>query len=214
MPRIELDADVLFGERPAHVASLLEPLFVVPHPSCSFFQNRVGVQKILGVGPGTQKTSHPEECWFRTFSDAIWCQYLEHWVPNDQKERRWHLTAANLHVSTADRESQTRQFLLMVHSERNFEGVEPMGSFKRGPHLHVSRVREGEPLAHCHFPLNLGHLDRVLSSSEGLSRALSDAVKVVRCEVVEKYAHEVYGLPKEAIPEFPWEVWAPFEEPG
>lgn len=207
MANIKLPSDELFTGRPAIVADVLEPLFVKPFPHCGFLRQRVGNTRILGVGPGLQLTMHPEDCWFRTFASAIWCQYLEYWLPLDPSEAVWFLESANLHVSTRDAETLTLKKLVLIHSEPNFQGSEPAQSFKRSPHLHVVRGPEKEPIGHCHFPLNLGHLAVVLSSVAELTKALASAVRIIRCEVVDSYARDFFKMSAANIPIFPWDVW-------
>lgn len=64
------------------------------------------------------------------------------------------------------------------------EEPDPLGTYKRGPHLHVSVAKS--PIAHSHFSFYLGQLEEVLASCDDLSRAISLALKVVRDEVVAR----------------------------
>jgi hypothetical protein len=207
MPNIEVAAQDLFSERPKIVSGLLEPLYVQPNPYCGFFPLRVGKQKILGAGPGLQSKVHPRDCWFRTFSEDIWCQYLEHWLPFDEEESRWFLESANLHVGLRDTVDHKIQPLVYVHTEPNFDGPEPGCSFKRSPHMHIRRALAGDPLPHSHLPLNLGNIVQVLTSVGELTTAISHAVKIVRCEIIDLYAVDFLGMSKENVPTFPWDVY-------
>jgi hypothetical protein len=54
---------------------------------------------------------------------------------------------------------------------------------KRGPHVHV--VRAGYPLSRAHFPLNLGHINEVLTTLSTLTAALNTAIQITQAEVIE-----------------------------
>lgn len=76
--------------------------------------------------------------------------------------------------------------ILCIHSDPLCCDAEPVGSYKRGPHLHVSIAQA--PIPDAHFPLALGHLQHVLESCDALSQAMALAIRVVRDEVVSRFS--------------------------
>jgi len=117
---------------------------------------------------------------FRTRVKTIWAQYFEIW-----REHSVHdglvLDQLCLNLYQIDSEARVFDELVSVHSEPGADS-----DMKKGPHLHVKK--SVEPLGHCHFPLNYGHLKAVLQSGETLTNALKDAVKILNEELMNRFA--------------------------
>ncbi len=120
---------------------------------------------------------------FRTGARGVWAQYFEVWSPEDVRQKSWTLNAAYLTILELDRNNNTE--ILGIHCDPTDRSNEPISSFKRGPHLHVKCARE--PLPKSHFPLNYGHLSDVLRDCNALTKALEDAIFIIRTEVLERF---------------------------
>jgi hypothetical protein len=125
-----------------------------------------------------------EEVWFYTRKQDIQGQYHEIWYPG-RDEQEWWLERAYFSLRRVISHVAQVEDILCIHSDPQCGEPEPVASYKRGPHLHVSLAKE--PLLHAHFPLNRGHLAQVLESCDSLSEAMALAIKVVSDEVVSRY---------------------------
>jgi hypothetical protein len=130
-----------------------------------------------------QRGSHYRDWRFRSYVQSIWFQYFELWQMVDGG-RSVSLYQAYLNVFRMDRIAHHLNEFVCVHCDPSDGAKEPLGSYKRGPHLHV--VRAEAPLCDSHFPLNLSHLEAVLHSAESLTEALRRAFEIIREEVLEK----------------------------
>jgi hypothetical protein len=99
------------------------------------------------------------------------------------RQGSWSLLAAYLTIVELDRSNSVE--ILGIHCDPTEAGPDPQRSFKRGPHLHVKCARE--PLPKSHFPFNYGHLDQVLRDCSALTKALKDAMCVVKNEVLVRF---------------------------
>jgi hypothetical protein len=192
MSGIILPSAYLYSERISHVQELLRPLCDGDTIHCQFVPGTSGSSKVISSKSRQAKTPDNYHDWrFPTkAAPRIWFHYYEIWnligVGRDCKINR-----AYFHLYIIDRPSQKFDQIICVHSDPDEQPADPSDEkltrqcrYKRGPHLHVLTAGE---LAKCHFPLNLGHLDQVLSSIDDLTKALADAVEVVRNEIVELY---------------------------
>jgi hypothetical protein len=77
---------------------------------------------------------------------------------------------------------KTREFreLLCIHTDPG-----DSDELKQGPHLHVSCALD--PIAHCHFPLDLGFLQEVLKDCDSLTAAMRRAIAVVGRDVLPRF---------------------------
>ena len=179
---IVLDARSLFRGRVREVQVMLRPLTSKGHPiPCGFVSNpKATIICAHRGGPSLDHTS----TWFNTSANEIQAQYHEIWYPKDG-EHEWWLERAYFGLRRSLTALAKVEEILCIHSDPLCEDTDPLGSYKRGPHLHVSIPQS--PVAKAHFPLNLGHLEEVLASCDDLSRAISLAIKVVHDEVVCRF---------------------------
>ena len=152
-------------------------------PACDFYRGPELDRKVLAAHDGLVGGEHYRDWMFRTGAPAVWGQYFEIWSPEDVGQRSWTLQAAYLTILEIRKSGRTE--ILGIHCDPADGSSEPTRSFKRGPHLHVTCARE--PLPKSHFPLNYGHLSNVLQDSAALTKAIRDAVFVVRREVLERF---------------------------
>ena len=175
---IELKAENLNSRIPA-MAQLLRPLRK-GEVACQFCALKRNGGRVIAAHSGNQSNaSDYREWWFSSFVPFLWCQYFELWKP-DERQYIWSLDRAYLHIKRISQDS-AGQDLIMVHCDPADDE-----KHKQGPHLHFEATYE-EVLRRSHFPLNLSELERVLSSLEALTEALSTAVQVVVKEVIGRY---------------------------
>jgi len=168
------------------VQKLLQPFRGAGPPVPCQFVNipRQPVQVIAAA----QKTSSGYDYaqWtFPTSVKNIFGKYYESWSWVKERER-FRLERCYLSVVRLDVVSRGYQAILCVHCDPTCTEVEPLKSFKSGPHLHVELA--DDPIPKCHFPLNLGHLKQVLSSEQEITTAMRSAVRVITEEVMPRYA--------------------------
>lgn len=149
------------------------PCQFVPNPRCKI---------ICAHGGGT--VQEHTNVWFPTCASGIQGQYHEVWYPQNG-EQEWWMERAYFSLRRVVRAVMSTEELLCIHSDPMCKDADPVGTYKKGPHLHVSIARS--PVADAHFPLNLGHLEDVLASCENLSQAMSLAIQVVRDEIIERF---------------------------
>lgn len=172
-------------KRRAHIRNLLADLRAnqSQSPACDFYPGTEQDRKILAAHDGHIGGVHYRDWMFRTGAPAVWGQYFEVWSPEDARQHSWNLRAAYLTILELGKDTRTE--ILGVHCDPADGSSEPMRSFKRGPHLHVKCARE--PLPKSHFPLNYGHLNDVLRDAAALTKAIRNAIFVVRREVLERF---------------------------
>ncbi len=199
MPRVKQTASELFERRPQNVRRAIAPLRGARPFQCDFLKNWVGNSKVLGVAEQLTPGDPHRELWFRSFVFRIDCQYLEFWVPYRNGEQYY--LEQSVFTCRIIGDGGVRPFdLVSIHIEPECRGEEPVHSFKRSMHLHVADSRS--PMPHCHFPLDLWRLPIRSGSIGEYTKMLENAVRVVRCEVLKRYAVERFNVPVEALAEF------------
>ena len=120
--------------------------------------------------------------FFRTSANLIRAQYFEIWISNES-ESEWQLCQACLHLFLVQSHDDPLEEILAIHCEPSLLATSDKLRFKRGPHVHLKAAKH--PIGKAHFPLNLGHLEEVLSTIDNLGKALSDAVHIAQLEVIQ-----------------------------
>jgi len=182
MPVITIDIMNIYS-RQNPIRKLLRPLRKAQDVGCSLGLGKYGGGKVVAAHDGSVPGGDPREWFFRTFAPGVWGQYFELWKPFDG-DRRLLLDRAYFHVFTYDNERTHLRQLLSIHCDPASSDKLPLRTYKIGPHLHV--VAAEKPLPRSHFPLNLGHLDEVLSSLNSLTKAMQSAVRVISDEVLKR----------------------------
>jgi len=188
-----LPSSYLYTDRVGRVQELLRPLCDGDAIHCMFVPGTRGNSKVISSLSHQGKTPDNYHDWRFPVRGApkVWFNYFEIWnLTNNGKECR--LNRAYFHLYLIDRPAQKLDQIVCVHSDPDELPLDPNDDkqnrlclYKRGPHLHILTAGE---LAKCHFPLNLGQIDQVLSTIEDLTKAIADAVEIVRYEIVEMYA--------------------------
>jgi hypothetical protein len=192
MDRLTRLSSYLYEDRVNLIQEMLRPLLDGETVHCQFVPGALGNNSRV-ISSQSRQAKRPENYHDWRFpiklAPRIWFHYFEIWMLINNG-RHCSLNRAYLHLYI--RNDRDLDPLLCVHSDPLEQPTDPddeklrwQCEFKRGPHLHVSTAGD---LAHCHFPLNYGHLESVLSSIEDLTKAMADAIQVVRREVVEVYA--------------------------
>jgi len=177
--------ETLFRRRIAHVEHFLRPIRRQPHVHCQFYRPQYGGGKVLASHDGESDTSDFHSWRCRTTKKELWFTYFELWKETTDRAT-WFLDRAYFHLYRADRDTRSLVQILGVHADPNCTDAMPLRLLKRGPHVHVLMAEE--PLPACHFPLNFGHLQNVLSSSPRFTRAIRDAVQVLADDVIVRFA--------------------------
>ncbi len=192
MNGLTLPSSYLYTDRVGRVEELLRPLCDGDTIHCTFVPGTPGNSKVISSLSRQAKTPDNYRDWRFPVRAApkVWFNYFEIWnLLNNGRDCR--LYRAYLHLYLIDKSAQKLEQIVCVHSDPDEQPTDPDDDkqrrqclYKRGPHLHIMTAGE---LAHCHFPLNLGHIDQVLSTIDDLTKAIADAVEIVRHEIVEIY---------------------------
>jgi hypothetical protein len=185
MPVI-LTLDEFLSSRVERVENLLRPFSVVRRGQviCQMLKGPHRDGKVITSNDLLRRGDSDYRDWrFRSYVPSIWFQYFELWQMLDGG-KSVSLYQAYLNVFRQDRIARTLNEFVCIHCDPSDGSKEPLGSYKRGPHLHV--VQAESPLCDSHFPLNLSHLEAVLHSAESLTEAIGKAFEIIREEVLEK----------------------------
>ena len=140
--------------------------------------------KVIAAHDGIKSVESFHNWHFQTFASNVMAQYYEFWRPFDGDSKLM-LYRAYLNVVVVNRESHNFDKLVSVHCDPCEVGETRQVLYKQGPHLHVQKAVS--PIPKCHFPLNLGDLNKVLASVDNITNALKDAVAIVCDEVLFRF---------------------------
>ena len=115
---------------------------------------------------------------FRTSTGILRCRYYELW--RGSARGIFSLERAYFTLLEVVRATHEYRDLLCIHTDPNDEN-----DLKQGPHLHVSCAPD--PIPRCHFPLEFGFLDTVLTDCDSLSSAMRRAIQVVARDVLPRF---------------------------
>ena len=172
------------GYRVHMIQALLRPLRGGRDVACCIDTGMYHGGKAVAAHDGLASGSDYRDWRFWTSARDLLCQYFELWRPS-QGGRCLLLHRAYLNVFWLNRQTHSTEELVCVHCDPGDASQEPTCRYKRGPHLHVMKAEE--PLPHCHFPLNLGQLDDILTSADSLTGAMEMAVGVISDEVLSRF---------------------------
>jgi hypothetical protein len=184
MPFVIATARELFNMRLGEVRELVKPLRPSPHIHCQFYQYSHHGDKVLAIHDNDRPETDYHEWRSRTFVGEVWCQYFERWIPFES-DKRWYLERAYFHLYRTNQRERTLEQFLCIHSDPNCADIARMKRLRSGPHLHV--LKAPAPIPDCHFPLNLGHLEAVLSSRPSLTMALQAAIQMICDDVLSRF---------------------------
>jgi hypothetical protein len=115
---------------------------------------------------------------FRTSVKVLRCSYFELW----RGPARGSYTLDRAYFTLVEVVRATHEYsdLLCIHTDPGDEN-----NLKQGPHLHVSCAPD--PIRHCHFPLEFGFLETVLTDCGSLSLAMQRAIEVIARDVLPRF---------------------------
>ena len=180
---LTLGASDLFRQRGRAVASLLRPLAAGQRLKVDLADGMWHGGKAFGAFDAMKPKTDPREWLFRTFVPNISGNYFELWKPIEGGEL-FGIDRAYLSIFRVVPPA-TKDYLICLHSDPHDGAPDPMGRWKRGPHVHVLKAED--PLPKCHIPLNYGHLDQVMTSMDSLMAAMGDAVNLIVKDVLPRY---------------------------
>ena len=141
--------------------------------------DKTGNGIVLGAHDGLGRSRDYLEWRFRSEAKGVSCQYFEVW--NDAgPQSLLRLGCAYFTVLVLDNASRQYEELLCIHCDPDDDS-----DVKRGTHLHVTKCYD--PIPKCHFPLNYGHLEDVLSSIHKLDEAMGNVIACVAAEVIPRF---------------------------
>ena len=115
---------------------------------------------------------------FRTSTEVLRCRYYELW--RGSARSIFSLDRAYFTLLEVVRATREYRDLLCIHTDPCDEN-----DLKQGPHLHVSCAPA--PIPRCHFPLEFGFLDKVLTDCDSLSSAMQRAIQVIARDVLPRF---------------------------
>ncbi len=136
-----------------------------------------GAKALVATDQKTGRLRYREEM-FRTSVNTLRCKYFELWTVANGRElclERAYFTLLRVAQST-----RTFDEVLCLHTDPT-----DADEFKQGPHLHVKCAED--PISHCHFPLDLGWLEMVLTDCSTLTQAMERAIGVVAKDVLPRF---------------------------
>jgi len=169
--------------RPQAVSGMLRRLRTTKPVGCLLLPEKIEGGKVVSAFESRPDRTGHRNNTFRTACSDLLAQYFELWRESTPADS-WRLEKAYLNLFLIDRQRQTQGELVSVHCDPFESG--PGARFKQGPHLHVKAA--SHPLPRAHFPLNLSHLHLVIASVGSLTVAMTQAIEVIRAEVVDRYA--------------------------
>jgi hypothetical protein len=185
MPRITIPVADL-GDREKRIRQLLREIVGNMKTLQVRGQKDASGGHIISASDAFSADVSPRDRLFRTTSPRLFGQYMELWVP-DRDSRVYHLKLSYLHlVATPTRNDRDELFCLHSDPEEPLE--EHGGRVKASLHFHVETKEDRLlPLAKSHLPLCYGTVESVLASAESFDKALLEAVRIVRTEVVDRF---------------------------
>lgn len=121
---------------------------------------------------------------FKTSKPSVWAHYSEEWIQLAKSRNEWFLKSSVLHLYTVPT-PRCRTEIFAIHCEPRHEGQAIIDGFKRGPHVHVTA--SDSRIAHAHIPLQLSENDKVLESSDSLTRFIERAMDFLNEEVIPRF---------------------------
>lgn len=170
------------GGRRMKIGRMLKPLHANRLVPCGVTHVRFGHGIVLGAHDGRGKSRDYRDWHFRSEAKDVWCQYFEVWTDTDSRSRL-SLACAYFTLFLINRENKKFEEVLCIHCD-----PDDRSDMKRGPHLHVTKA--DDPIPKCHFPLNYGHLDDVLTSIQTLHEAMRKAITMVAKEVIPRFSDD------------------------
>lgn len=170
------------ASRGKKIRVLLEPLTPANLSGPAWESKYIHNSCIIGTHDGARPTTDYRDWRFNTFVPKTYASYFEKWDP--LSDNQWCLNRAYLSIFQLDPETRSEKEFLSLHCDPNEPDNEPYAIYKKGPHLHI--ITAVDPIPHAHIPLNMIHLQTILSSIETLSEAIESAVIMLKKEILTR----------------------------
>jgi hypothetical protein len=187
--------DKVFTDRPKTIRKFLQPLvpdtskFSVQPKSCN------STEYIVAAADNHNPSSRYDQMRFKTQVQNLRAMYYERWNKFYQgKEEFFYLDRAYLHFYFIDTspKPEEKEFVLL-HCDPNEPDDANHAKYKQSLHLHIE-CSERSCYPHCdiwphaHIALNTGYLDHVLQDVNSLTKAIEEAVWMLKEEVLEPFS--------------------------
>lgn len=198
MPNIRI-TKLELQSRGNDVSRMLIPIVTSTQTYGPAWQPKVGSSSyIIGTHDGSPAGSDYLGWTFSTVRSNVRAQYYERWLKSELRGREfWYLERAYLNVSKRDFTTRELKEFFCLHCDPDdapdetlkesdpvkYEKLVKQSYYKQHPHLHV--ISAEVPFPKAHLALQIGYKNQVLSSIVSLSDALSQAVQMLRDEVLD-----------------------------
>jgi hypothetical protein len=136
-----------------------------------------------------------DEMRFRTVINNLRAMYYERWNKTFQgKNEFFYLDRAYLHFYLIDPSSVEEKEFVLLHCDPNEPDNAAHAKYKQSLHLHIE-CSDSSCYPHCyiwphaHIALNTGYLGHVLKDVDSLTKALEEAVCMLKDEVLEQFSN-------------------------
>ena len=140
----------------------------------------------------SQNTDQYTQRRFKTYVPSLFATYYERWYKTDQGEKElFYLERAYLHLYMMDKTLKQEKEFCLLHCDPNEADNAPHAKYKQSLHLHIECSDSSWP--HCaiwpraHIALNTGYLDCVLKDIDSLTKAIKEAVVMLKEEVLDEF---------------------------
>lgn len=185
MPRLVVKTSELFSRRIDQIRAVVRGLASDPN-HLQIRPQKHPLGQIVSVSDSFSADEMPTDRLFRTTSDLLYGQYYEIWQP-DSSGRNYHLYQNYFHLySLPSRTERDQLFCLHTEPEEPFQPM--VNRVKSTPHIHVN-IKEDRlaPVAKAHLPVCYSTTETVLKSLQIFDRTFTEALDVIRHEVVDRY---------------------------
>jgi hypothetical protein len=169
------------------IKKLLEPLAVDRSLFVSGESGYVLAARDRSSKPGARY----DEMRFRTKANNLIAMYHERWLQGFKgREEFFYLDRAYLHFYLIESSSVDEKEFVLLHCDPNEPDNAAHAKYKQSLHLHIE-CSDSSCYPHCHvwphahIALNTGYLDHVLKDVKSLTKAIEEAVCMLREEVLE-----------------------------
>jgi len=172
------------------ICKILKPiaekqLFVVPVSTT--------VEYVVSVKDSYSVITNPyTDRRFKTFIPNLLATYYERWYKKFlENEEIFYLDRAYLHFYLVDQKLKQEKEFCLLHCDPNEPDDAHHAKYKKSLHLHIQCSDSSWPHCdiwpHAHIALNTGYLDYVLKDISSLTKAIEEAVVMLKEEVLDSF---------------------------
>ena len=190
--RILVSPEVFWG-RIEVIKKFLEPLvidkknlFVIGEPGSGYI--------LVAKDRSSNPNARFDEMRFRTRVNNLIAMYYERWLPVFHgKEEFFYLERAYLHFYMIEESLADEKEFLLLHCDPNEDDNANHAKYKQNLHLHIE-CSDSSCYPHCriwpkaHIALNPGYLNHVLEDINSLTKAIEEAIIMLKEQVLEPFS--------------------------